>query len=99
MIGLSEHKIMDVRSIDTRCVPETILLCIERTLYILRKWLGFWFKHIYVPKTVELVVFQTLTALQNTAYLLRYILRTFIEECLIDFERGLAKRMRAVCQR
>jgi hypothetical protein len=98
-MGLNKHKIMDVRSIDTRCVPETILLCIERTLYILRKWLGFWFKHIYVPKTVELVVFQSLTTLQNTAYLLRYILRTFIEEYLIESERGLAKMMQAVCQR
>jgi len=95
---LSEHKIMDVRDVDTRCIPETILLCVERIAYILRKWLGFWFRYICVPKMVELVVFQTLTAIQNTAYLLRYILRTFIEEYLIEFERRLAKMMQAVCQ-
>jgi hypothetical protein len=94
----NKHKIMDVRSIDTRCIPETILLCIERIAYILRRWLGFWFSYIYVPMMVELVVFQTLIAIQNTAHLLRYILRTFIEECLIDFERRLAKRIQVVCQ-
>ena len=93
MIVVDENSIsiMDVRDIDTKCIPETMALGIERIAYILKRWLGFWFRHMgvseadFARRTLEII-----QDVQNIAHWFRYVIRIFIEDYLIEFERKLA---------
>ena len=96
---LDKFEIMDVGDVDTRCIPETMSLCVERIMFILQRWLGFWFRAIGVPETFVSAVLLFLEVVQNIAHLVRYTIRFGIEFFLMDFERLLVKVIKGARQR
>ena len=93
------NEIFDVRDIDTKCIPETMALAVERITYILERWLGFWKREIDAGDTAD-AVFDTVIGTSRTvgkiAHEIRRIIRVFIEDMLITFERNLAKSLRVI---
>ena len=94
---MMEQKIMDVEDIDTKCIPETMLLCTERIAHILGKWVRFWVRTTglktlfgrFGNKLIDMV-FLVLEYIEKLAYYFRYLLRVFIEDHLVSWERNLA---------
>ena len=73
---------MDVKDIDTECIPETMLLCGERIVYIIRKYIRFCFRELGLIDLFPLSIIHRIIdvslafsiGLKHTA---RYFLRMF----------------------
>jgi len=93
--GNKNKKVMDVKDINTRCIPETILLCVERICYIIDAWTNFWFRtfgiwHVPIFRWFAIIFVVLVRLVGKVAYFARYHLRMFIENYLVGAERKIA---------
>ena len=93
--GNKNKKVMDVKDINTRCIPETILLCVERICYIIDAWTNFWFRtfgiwHVPIFRWFAIIFVVLVRLVGKVAYFARYHLRMFIDNHLVENERKIA---------
>ena len=90
--------IMDIKDIDTECIPETMLLCAEKISYIFHKVIRFWFRELAIIDIFPFsVLYGTVFLLSNcaekSAHIIRYMTRIFIVDPLGKIQKWLFPKM------
>lgn len=88
----------DKTDLDTKSVFETTALCVERSVYILKKWVEFWAKKLHLIETPEGAQVTTtclgsLDSIQKIAETSKNEFRTFADEHLAEAANEIADEM------
>ena len=94
-------KIMDVADVETKCIPETMLLCVEKIFTIIRNSARVWLSElelidVFPFSFIHKSVFSFCTYSIKLAHEMRYVLRTSIVEPFAESKQLVLPKIGAV---
>ena len=92
---------MDVKDVKTECIPETMLLCGERIIHIIQKYIRFCLRELAVINIFPIsliygIIDKLLSFAGSTAFAARYALRTSVIDPIGIVEKWLFPKIGAM---